>query len=64
MIDSKMSQKLKAMVGFKNIAVHEYQKLNLKIVEKIVEEEIDKVLQFAEDMLKIMEQKNGGNYGL
>ena len=64
MIDSKMSQKLKAMVGFKNIAVHEYQKLNLKIAEKIVEEEIDKVLQFAEDMLKIMEQKNGGNYGL
>jgi len=62
MIDSKMSQKLKAMVGFRNIAVHEYQKLNLKIVEKIIEEEIDKILQFSEDMLKIMEQRKNYNH--
>ncbi len=34
LIEEKMAEKLKAMVGFRNIAVHEYQKLNLKIVEQ------------------------------
>jgi uncharacterized protein YutE (UPF0331/DUF86 family) len=28
------------MVGFRNIAVHDYQTLNLKIVERVVEEYI------------------------
>lgn len=28
---------LKAMVGFRNIAVHDYQEVNLEIVQKIIE---------------------------
>jgi len=58
LIEEKMSEKLKAMVGFRNIAVHEYQKLNLKIVEAIIENEIEKVRNFSEKMLKKMVEKS------
>ena len=38
LIPKELSQRLQAMVGFRNIAVHEYQSLNLKIVQVIVEQ--------------------------
>lgn len=58
LIKEKVSEKLKAMVGFRNIAVHEYQKLNLKIVEAIIENEIKEVRNFSEKMLKKMVEKS------
>ncbi len=33
-IDERLADRLKAMVGFRNIAVHDYQALNLSIVQK------------------------------
>jgi uncharacterized protein YutE (UPF0331/DUF86 family) len=36
-ITSSLSQKMKAMVGFRTIAVHDYQELNLVIVQKILD---------------------------
>lgn len=33
-IDSKLAKKLKSMVGFRNIAVHEYQTVNLDVVRE------------------------------
>lgn len=56
-IDSKTAERLKAMVGFRNIAVHEYQRLNLEIVENIIEKEIDRILTFSKNMLKMMEER-------
>lgn len=35
-IDRELSQRLKAMVGFRNIAVHDYQAINLNILQNIV----------------------------
>jgi len=58
LIENRTAEKLKAMVGFRNIAVHEYQKLNLKIVEAIIENEIEKVKNFSEKMLKKMVEKS------
>ncbi|MGM0500863.1 MAG: type VII toxin-antitoxin system HepT family RNase toxin, partial [Bacillota bacterium] len=52
LIEAEMAEKLKAMVGFRNIAVHEYQKLNLKIVEAIIEKEIEEVKTFSQKMIK------------
>lgn len=54
LIEEKMAEKLKAMVGFRNIAVHEYQNLNLKIVEAIIENEIEEVKIFSQKMIKKM----------
>ena len=57
LIEEKTAEKLKAMVGFRNIAVHEYQKLNLKIVEAIIENEIEVVKNFSQKMLNKMSEK-------
>ncbi|MGL5415190.1 MAG: type VII toxin-antitoxin system HepT family RNase toxin [Clostridium sp.] len=36
-IDKILSSKLKPMVGFRNIAVHDYQNVNMKVVQAIIE---------------------------
>jgi len=51
-IDKETSSKLQAMVGFRNIAVHDYQKLNLDIVRSIVEHRLDDFLSFSAQLLK------------
>jgi len=52
-IDSDLCAKLKAMVGFRNIAVHDYQKINLQIVQKIIELHLDDIKNFAELVIKL-----------
>ncbi len=47
-IDDKLTEKLKAMVGFRNIAVHEYQKINLEIVQAIIEKELEEIKKFID----------------
>src|SRR6056297_4230704 len=36
-IDKDTLESLKNMIGFRNVAVHNYQKLNLEILKKIIE---------------------------
>jgi uncharacterized protein YutE (UPF0331/DUF86 family) len=50
-LDSELSGRLMRMVGFRNVAVHEYQKLNLDIVQAIVEEHLSDFTQFTERVL-------------
>ncbi|WP_278381977.1 type VII toxin-antitoxin system HepT family RNase toxin, partial [Clostridium tyrobutyricum] len=40
-IDENLMRKLKSMVGFRNIAVHDYQTVNLDIVKAVIENHID-----------------------
>ena len=40
-IDENLSKNLKAMVGFRNIVVHDYQSINLNVVETIINNHID-----------------------
>jgi uncharacterized protein YutE (UPF0331/DUF86 family) len=42
---------LKAMVGFRNIAVHDYQEVNLEIVQKIIEKHINDFKVYTEQIL-------------
>jgi uncharacterized protein YutE (UPF0331/DUF86 family) len=51
-IDAKLAESLKRMIGFCNIAVHDYQALVLPIVEKIITEHLDDFLQFSKMVLK------------
>ncbi|MCS5422938.1 MULTISPECIES: type VII toxin-antitoxin system HepT family RNase toxin [Psychrilyobacter] len=51
-ITEELSSRLQGMVGFRNIAVHDYQALNLKIVEKVVEEYIYDSLKLARMILE------------
>ncbi len=50
-ISSILSGKMKAMVGFRNIAVHDYQEINLEILEKIVENHVKYFLEFTKAIL-------------
>lgn len=40
-IDLQLADRLKAMVGFRNVAVHDYQRLNLDVVRAIVATRLD-----------------------
>lgn len=48
LIEDSMADSLGAMVGFRNIAVHQYDKLDLDIVESVITDELDVLLRFAE----------------
>lgn len=52
LIDSSSSKKLQSMVGFRNIAVHNYTQLDFKIVEAIINERLNDVLAFSQNMVK------------
>jgi uncharacterized protein YutE (UPF0331/DUF86 family) len=51
-IDEPLAGRLKAMVGFRNIAVHDYQKLELKILQEIIEKNLDDLKTFTQSILK------------
>jgi uncharacterized protein YutE (UPF0331/DUF86 family) len=55
-IDSDLCIKLKAMVGFRSIAVHDYQNINLQIVQKIIEYHLDDMKGFANLILKTLDK--------
>lgn len=52
-IDKELAERLKAMVGFRNIAVHDYQSINLHILQKIIEIHLGDFELFTEKLLQI-----------
>jgi uncharacterized protein YutE (UPF0331/DUF86 family) len=52
-LDAAMADALKRMVGFRNIAVHDYQRLNLAIVRSIIENNLDDLRAFARHALTL-----------
>ena len=51
-VTGDLSARLKAMVGFRNIAVHDYRKLNLDVVRKIVEEHLSDFKELGRTLLQ------------
>ncbi|WP_039652806.1 type VII toxin-antitoxin system HepT family RNase toxin [Clostridium tyrobutyricum] len=51
-IDENLMRELKSMVGFRNIAVHDYQTVNLDIVKAVIENHIDDLKKFSSLILK------------
>jgi uncharacterized protein YutE (UPF0331/DUF86 family) len=52
MLDVVLADRLRKMVGFRNVAIHDYQKLNLEIVRRIVVDHLDDFLTFARRLLR------------
>ena len=50
-LPDELGQRLMRMVGFRNIAIHDYQKLNLDIVQSIVEHRLADFSRFTERVL-------------
>lgn len=46
-IDPALSGRMKAMVGFRNIAVHDYQALQLEIIQAIIDNHLEDFLAFT-----------------
>jgi uncharacterized protein YutE (UPF0331/DUF86 family) len=51
--DTETSEKLMKMIGFRNIAVQDYKKLNLEIVKSIVNNDMDVFLDFSKWAIQI-----------
>jgi uncharacterized protein YutE (UPF0331/DUF86 family) len=48
--DKTLTKSLKGMVGFRNIAVHEYQSLNLDILRYVIEDGYKDLVVFCEKL--------------
>jgi uncharacterized protein YutE (UPF0331/DUF86 family) len=55
-IDSRMAERMRKMVGFRNTIVHQYTKIDLAIVEAVIVTETNELLAFAE---KLRQYVNG-----
>lgn len=53
LINESLMSDLKAMVGFRNIAVHDYQSINLSIVEMIIKNHLDDFKKFTYEVNKL-----------
>lgn len=50
-IGPDLSRRMQAMVGFRNVAVHDYQKLRLEVVKSILEDRLNDFRDFAAAIL-------------
>jgi len=50
-LNPALSGKMKAMVGFRNIAVHDYQEINLAILQKILDNHLVDFLEYTKTII-------------
>lgn len=54
LLSDKSLKNIKGMIGFRNIAVHNYQKLNLKVIEKVIEYHLEDFDEFISEVSKLL----------
>lgn len=54
-LPAELAASLRGMVGFRNVAVHDYRKLDLDVVEAIVARHLDDLLAFAKISLRTLD---------
>jgi len=52
LIPVPLAKQLEAMIGFRNILVHEYQKLAVEILKDVIENHLDDLIQFTNHILE------------
>ncbi len=50
-IDQNLSEKMKKMIGFRNIVVHDYQSINIDIAISVIVKSLDDLLEFCDVIL-------------
>ncbi|MBI5193864.1 MAG: DUF86 domain-containing protein [Nitrospirae bacterium] len=58
-IPQELSNKLKGMVGFRNILVHEYQEFDAGIMKDVIEHRLDDLIAFTNYVMDCMKDHNG-----
>ncbi len=56
-ISSELAAKLKGMVGFRNILVHDYRELDLSIMKDVIEYRLDDLIRFTNDILAYLRNR-------
>jgi len=52
LIPAELSRRMQAMVGFRNIAIHDYQKLNLDIVRSVLSRRLTDFAAYCQCLLR------------
>jgi uncharacterized protein YutE (UPF0331/DUF86 family) len=53
-LPSELGARLRAMVGFRNLAVHQYRDIDLDIVERIILKDLDDLLSFGQTVGRLL----------
>ena len=51
LIESDLAERMRRMVGFRNIAIHDYQKLSTVVVAAIIRKRLEDFLEFTRNVL-------------
>ena len=54
LISDELLKNIKGMIGFRNIAVHNYQKLNLDVIQKVIENHLGDFEEFTSQVSKFL----------
>ena len=60
LLDAGLATRMKRTVGFRNVAVHDYTKLNLAVVKAIITKHLGDFLAYTQKMLRLEENEDGG----
>lgn len=56
LLDPALSERMQRMVGFRNIAVHEYQNLNIEILKQIIVERLGDFEEFTHQVIQFAQR--------
>jgi uncharacterized protein YutE (UPF0331/DUF86 family) len=57
-LTSTITEKMVKMIGFRNVVVYEYQKLNISILKSIVKDHLSDFEEFYSDILNYLDKKH------
>jgi uncharacterized protein YutE (UPF0331/DUF86 family) len=58
-ISVELAEKLKGMIGFRNILVHTYRELDLSIMRDVIENRLDDLILFTNAVLAYLQKETG-----
>lgn len=58
-VDDRLATRLKKMVGFRNVAVHQYQDLDIAVVESVIRTDLNDLIRFTEVAIEWATNEDG-----
>lgn len=53
LISSEICKNIKGMIGFRNIAIHDYKQIDEEILKDVIENHLNDLIEFARQMLNV-----------
>lgn len=53
LLEKELCENMKKMIGFRNIAIHDYKQIDEKIVQDVIENHLGDLTEFMKQMLRI-----------